>query len=50
MDKRLQTSDWTQRPLSPGQLDYAAVDAEVLLDLYHVFKPPKPPENLDLFD
>jgi hypothetical protein len=49
LDKRLQTSDWTQRPLSPDQLDYAAVDAEVLLDLYQVFNPPKPPENLTLF-
>ena len=49
MDKGLQTSDWTQRPLSSEQLDYAAIDAEVLIGLYHVFKPPKPPENLELF-
>lgn len=49
LDKSLQTSDWTTRPLSPKQLDYAAVDAEVLLDLYQVFVPPKEPENLDLF-
>jgi hypothetical protein len=49
MDKRLQISDWTQRPLSPEQMNYAAVDAEVLLDLYEVFNPPPPPENLELF-
>ena len=49
LDKSLQTSDWTQRPLSQAQLDYAAVDAEVLLDLHRVFNPPPPPENLELF-
>ncbi|HPO15015.1 MAG TPA: methyltransferase domain-containing protein [Candidatus Hydrogenedentes bacterium] len=49
LDKSLQTSDWTQRPITPEQLAYAAVDAEVLLDLYRVFDPPKPPETLSLF-
>ena len=33
LDKSLQTSDWARRPLSREQLDYAATDAEVLLDL-----------------
>ena len=33
IDKTQQTSDWTRRPLSPVQLDYAALDAEVLLRL-----------------
>ncbi len=49
LDKALQTSDWTQRPLTPEQLDYAALDAEVLIDLYEVFHPPKPPETMTLF-
>jgi SAM-dependent methyltransferase len=49
LDKGLQTSDWTRRPLSPEQLAYAAIDAEVLLDLHTVFCPPPEPENLDLF-
>ncbi|MCA9490390.1 MAG: DEAD/DEAH box helicase [Myxococcales bacterium] len=34
MDKTQQTSDWSRRPLSASQLDYAAVDAEVLLRLH----------------
>ncbi|MEZ4329859.1 MAG: DEAD/DEAH box helicase [Polyangiales bacterium] len=33
LDKREQTSDWTQRPLSDRQVAYAALDAEVLLQL-----------------
>lgn len=49
LDKSLQTSDWTQRPLSPEQLAYAAVDAEVLLALHRAFEPPAPPETLSLF-
>lgn len=49
LDKTLQTSDWTKRPLSPEQIKYAALDAEVLLELYRVFNPPKPPETLSLF-
>lgn len=34
LDKRQQTSDWSRRPLSPEQLAYAALDAEVLLPLH----------------
>ncbi len=34
LDKSYQTCDWTRRPLTPGQLNYAALDAEVLIDLY----------------
>ena len=37
LDKREQTSDWTQRPLSDRQVAYAALDAEVLLQLVERF-------------
>ena len=33
LDKRAQCSDWARRPLSPGQVEYAALDAVVLLRL-----------------
>ncbi len=49
LDKSLQVSDWTRRPLSPEQIAYAAVDAEVLMALYRAFNPPEPPQNLTLF-
>jgi hypothetical protein len=49
LDKEMQTSDWTQRPLTPEQLAYAAIDAEVLIDLFDAFNPPPPPETLALF-
>ena len=37
MDKGEQTSDWSRRPLSRSQLMYAALDAEVMLQLYDRF-------------
>jgi hypothetical protein len=49
LDKSLQASDWTRRPLTPEQVDYAAADAEVLIHLYNYFVPPPAPENLELF-
>lgn len=49
LDKSLQASDWTCRPLTQEQRDYAAADAEVLLKLYRLFVPPPVPENLELF-
>ena len=42
MDKADQTSDWTQRPLSPSQRAYAALDAEILLHLHAHFGSPTP--------
>lgn len=38
LDKTMQRSDWTTRPLSTAQLEYAAVDAEVLLLLNAAFE------------
>ena len=34
LDNTAQSSDWTRRPLTPRQRAYAALDAEVLLDLH----------------
>ncbi len=36
LDKSLQRSDWFRRPLDRAQLDYAALDARVVLDVYKV--------------
>jgi len=35
LDKHMQISDWSKRPLSPSQLDYSISDAYVLIDLYN---------------
>ena len=35
LDKSEQTSNWHRRPLSQSQLDYAALDANCLLQVYH---------------
>ena len=37
LDKTYQKSHWLRRPLSPGQIEYAALDAEVMLTLYDIF-------------
>ena len=37
MDKTNQTSRWDLRPLTPHQLEYAALDAEILIHLYRHF-------------
>lgn len=37
LSKEQQTSDWSLRPLSRAQIEYAALDVEVLLALYHCF-------------
>jgi ATP-dependent helicase Lhr and Lhr-like helicase len=38
LDKREQTGDWTRRPLTEGQVTYAALDVEVLLLLFAHFE------------
>lgn len=38
LDKAEQTSNWSRRPLDADQLNYAALDAELLLPLYERFK------------
>jgi ATP-dependent Lhr-like helicase len=38
LDKSEQTGDWTQRPLTERQIVYAALDAEVLLQLHDHFR------------
>src|SRR5947209_16674024 len=35
LDKSLQRTDWTRRPLPPAMIAYAARDAEVTRALYH---------------
>lgn len=52
IDKSEQVSDWSQRPLSERQVAYAALDAEVLLQLYERFGRPRvgEGENLGLWD
>jgi ATP-dependent Lhr-like helicase len=51
LDKTEQVSDWSQRPLSERQVAYAALDAEVLLQLYERFGRPGvgDGENLELW-
>ncbi|MBN2755006.1 MAG: ribonuclease D [Candidatus Goldbacteria bacterium] len=38
MDKSYQRADWTVRPLTQGMIQYAALDAIVLVKLYKIFK------------
>jgi ATP-dependent Lhr-like helicase len=38
LDKGPQVSDWRRRPLSKAQEQYAALDVEVLVDLYPLFR------------
>lgn len=49
MDKGEQVSNWQKRPLTESQINYAALDSEVLIYLYDIFNPPekKPPLNFE---
>jgi ATP-dependent helicase Lhr and Lhr-like helicase len=38
ISKAQQTSDWAMRPLSLSQVRYAALDAELMIDLHRVFQ------------
>jgi ATP-dependent Lhr-like helicase len=38
LDKGCQTSDWARRPLTEAQVAYAAMDVEVLVDLFVAFQ------------
>lgn len=42
LDKAAQTSDWTARPLTEVQIEYAALDAEVLVRLAAAFETSRP--------
>lgn len=45
LDKTSQTSDWSKRPLSPQQLEYAALDAEILVRVYDQFMSIRSPQK-----
>ena len=38
LDKRDRISDWGRRPLREEQIIYAALDAHVLIEIYHKIK------------
>ncbi len=42
LDKTAQKSDWTKRPLTQAQIDYAALDVEVLLKIYELLAAAQP--------
>ena len=42
LDKSQQISDWTRRPLTGAQVNYAALDVEVLVDLFARFNEIQP--------
>lgn len=48
LNKMYQQSDWSRRPLPFEQLQYAALDAEIMLTLYDVFKAETPQLDLPL--
>jgi hypothetical protein len=42
LDKSQQISDWTRRPLTGAQVNYAALDVEILVDLFAKFSEIQP--------
>jgi ATP-dependent helicase Lhr and Lhr-like helicase len=45
LDKTEQAGDWSRRPLTESQVAYAALDAEVLLQLYEQFSLERTPSQ-----
>jgi ribonuclease D len=42
LDKSHQASDWTRRPLTDARVAYAALDVEVLVQLFDLFSKIQP--------
>ncbi|KAL9432777.1 hypothetical protein AB3S75_027739 [Citrus x aurantiifolia] len=38
LSKELQCSDWSNRPLTEGQKNYAAIDAHCLIEIFNIFQ------------
>uniref|UniRef100_H3GUX1 3'-5' exonuclease domain-containing protein n=1 Tax=Phytophthora ramorum TaxID=164328 RepID=H3GUX1_PHYRM len=47
LDKRVRMSDWERRPLSQAQLQYAALDAHVLVQIYYKMQEQHPVETFE---
>lgn len=50
LDKRMQMSDWSLRPLRPEQIRYAALDAYCLVDVYGEVRRRLAAKNVDIYE